>query len=54
MPHSNGIGHIAFVEKVLPDGTLILSEQNYDNNGGFRQSKYYPSQYLQGQNNYFV
>lgn len=30
-----GGNHVGIVEKVLPDGTLIISEANYDRNGNF-------------------
>lgn len=46
-------GHIAFVERVLPNGTLIISEQNYDNKGSFRQRFVNKNEWLNDLN-YFV
>lgn len=35
-------GHVAYVESVNPDGSIMISEMNYDGHNGFRMITIYP------------
>ena|GEM_PF-4142221 len=38
-------GHVAFIEKVLSDGTMIISEGNFDDNAGVQSRTVTPAEY---------